>query len=55
MEEQRKEGVEIETEGEKESHLVLYDGVVGQTQVCLWIVSELEGALVELRDRLVHV
>ena len=36
-------------------HLVQYDGVVGQTQVRVWIVSELEGALVELRNRLVHV
>lgn len=38
-----------------EVHLVLYDSVIRQAQVCMWVVSELEGALVELRDRLVHV
>lgn len=37
------------------SHLVAYDAVVGQTQVGERVVSELEGTLVQLRHRLVHV
>lgn len=41
--------------GNRKCHLVLNDGVVGQTQEGVGVVSELEGALVELRNRLVHV
>lgn len=37
------------------SHLVAHDAVVGQTQVGKRVVSELEGTLVQLRHRLVHV
>lgn len=40
---------------ERLSHLVLYDAVVRQTQVATRVVSELEGALVQLRNRLVHI
>lgn len=41
--------------GEQQPHMVQPDDVVGQTQVGLRVVSQLEGALVELRDGLVHV
>lgn len=50
VKEQEKEGG-----GGGASHLVAYDAVVGQTQVGQRVVSELEGALVQLRHRLVHV
>lgn len=40
---------------ERKTHLVADDGVIGQTQVGMRIVSELQGTLVELRHRLVHV
>lgn len=39
----------------RRSRLVPDDAVVGQTQVGVGTVSELEGALVQLRNGLVHV
>lgn len=49
---------EVELEGGGDvggSHLVADHAVVGQTQVGVGTVSELEGAFVELRNGLVHV
>ena len=37
------------------SHLVLYQGVVGEAKVGVCLFSELEGTLVQLRDRFVHI
>lgn len=45
--------MDMETAGR--SHLVPDDAVVGQTQVGVGTVSELEGALVQLGHGLVHV
>ena len=41
--------------GERVSHLVRYQGVVGEAKVGVGRLSELEGTLVQLRDRLVHI
>jgi len=41
--------------GDPVSHLVLDQRVIGEAQVGLARLSELEGTLVELGDRLVHV
>ena len=37
------------------SHLVRYQGVVREAKVGVGRLSELEGTLVQLRDRLVHI
>ena len=37
------------------SHLVQYQGVVGEAKVGVGCLSELEGTLVQLRDRFVHI